>query len=310
MPDPSSAMAGFNAMQGMRAGQRAQGAARDASAATLKAARDAELLNRERYAEAQGYLNPYIGRSNIAAQQLQAEMGLPQWSGSQSNTTSVPGLESFGDPNMGPSEDADTLGPRPDKNDFRLFNRNFKTGERYDEALADWEYEKALGEISSQSVDPYQGQQHEYKARDISQIPGYQAAMDESLRAAEQSAISSGSSAYGGRRLEAAGEVGAGVQQSYYTNYMNMLQNIANPTVATNLAGMGVGQGQAIGQQNIASQGMASNYNLQGTAARNAATADMMGGITNAFGAYMGTPGGSSSGTTPVNANNTGGWSL
>ena len=177
----------------------------EASAATLQASREALALNRERWAEAQGYLDPYIGRAEDAAQQFQAEMGLPQ----------------FGD----------------------------------------------IGE--------------DLAPRDMSQIPGYQAVMDESLMAAEQSAVSSGSTAYGGRRLEAAGEVGANVQQSYYTNYMNMLQNLASPTVATNLSSMGMNQGIQMGQQNIAATNQSGQYMIQGAAARNAQQSDLMSGLVN-----------------------------
>lgn len=172
-----------------------------ASASTLQASREAEALNRERWAEAQGYLDPYIGRSEDASQQFQAEMGLPSDAG---------------------------LTPR-----------------------------------------------------DMSQIPGYQAVMDESLQAAEQSAVSSGSTAYGGRRLEAAGEVGAGVQQSYYNNYMNMLQNLSSPTVATNLSSMGMNQGIQMGSQNIAATNQSNQYMMEGVAARNAQSSDLMAGISN-----------------------------
>ena len=189
------------AVVGAYTANQASDAVESASAATLGTAESAEELNRERWAEAQGYLDPYAGRSETAAQQLQAEMGLAQ----------------YGD----------------------------------------------------------EGQ--ELAPRDMSQVPGYQAVMDESLRGAEQSAVSSGSTAYGGRRLEAAGQVSAGVQQSYYNNYMNMLQNLASPTVATNLAGMGVGQAQSIGQQNIAATNASNAYRLEGTAASNAAMADMVG---------------------------------
>lgn len=184
---------------------------RRASNATLQASREAEALNRERYASAQGYLDPYIGRSNIASQQLQAEMGLAQ----------------YGDSDQ------------------------------------------------------------EFTARDISQIPGYQAVMDESLKAAEQSAVSSGSTAYGGRRLEAAGEVGAGVQQSYYNNYMNMLQNLASPTAATNLSSLGVNQGIAIGGQNLAATNASNNFRLEGAAANNAQQSDLFSGLVNAGTSYM-----------------------
>ena len=189
------------AVSGAYAANRASAAGKRAAGATRGASKSAEELNRERWAEAQGYLAPYAGRADIAAQQFQAEMGLAQ----------------YGDSGQG------------------------------------------------------------YMPRDMSEIPGYQAVMDESLRAAEQSAVSSGSTAYGGRRIEAAGEVGAGVQQSYYNNYMNMLQNLASPTVATNLSSMGMGQGIQMGQQNVAATSAANQYMLQGTAASNAAIADMVG---------------------------------
>ena len=117
-----------------------------------------------------------------------------------------------------------------------------------------------------------------YAPRDVSQIPGYQGVMDESLRAAEQSAISGGGTAYGGRRLKAAGEVGAGVQQSYYNNYMNMLQNMASPTSATNLASMGMNQGIQMGQQNIASTNTANQYMMEGAGARQGGFGDLLGG--------------------------------
>jgi len=190
--------------------KKASSAAKGAARATLETAEQSEALNRERWAEAQGYLDPYIGRAEDAAQQFQAEMGLP-------------------------------------------------SGE-------------------------------EFTPRDISQIPGYQAVMDESLSAAEQSAVSSGSTAYGGRRLEAAGQVGANVQQSYYTNYMNMLQNLSAPTVATNLSSMGMNQGIAMGQQNIAATNIANDFRLQGVAAQNAAMADIIGGAASAYGSYMNRP--------------------
>ena len=129
--------------------------------------------------------------------------------------------------------------------------------------------------------------EQEYSPRSMSQIPGYQAVMDESLRAATLSNQMAGGTAYGGRRLAEAGKVGAGVQQSYYNNYMNMLQNMSSPPAATNLAGMGMGQAQSIGQQNIAATGMANDYRMQGTAASNAAIGDVMGGITNMFAGGM-----------------------
>jgi len=199
---------------GAYSADKASSAAKGAARSTLSTAEDAEALNRERWAAAQGYLDPYIGRSEKAAQQFQAEMGLPQY-----------------------------------------------------------------GDTGAEIVP-----------RDMSQIPGYQAVMDESLSAVEQSVINSGSTAYGGRRLKAAGQVGAGVQQSYYTNYMNMLQNLSSPTVAINLSSMGMNQGIAMGQQNIAATNTANDFRLQGVEAQNAAIADAVGGLTSAYGSYMNRP--------------------
>lgn len=208
------------------ASNRASNTAKSAANSTKQTAADAQTLNIERWVEAQGYLDPFIDRSEEAAQQFQAEMGFT----------------------------------------------------KYDE--------------SGKELTP----------RDMSEIPGYQAVMDESLSAVEQSAINSGSTAYGGRRIEAAGQVGANVQQSYYTNYMNMLQNLSSPTVATNLSSMGLNQGVTIGQQNIDATNAASNYDLQATASQNAALADAVGGITTAFGSYMNQP---TDPTTPANTTNT-----
>lgn len=107
---------------------------------------------------------------------------------------------------------------------------------------------------------------------------GYQNLMDESLRAVEQSAASAGGTAYGGRRLQEAGRVGAGVESSYYSNYMNMLQNMASPRSATNLSSMGMGQAAQIGGQNIAATNTANQYSLMGTQAENQALADAVKG--------------------------------
>lgn len=229
---PAGAVAG--AAIGGSIGEDPGAGAGEASEATLQASREAEALNRERYQQAQGYMEPFAGRSNIAAQQLQAELGLPQYMDQGGVEFFPPGQEQ-----MGPFQDGEP------------------------------------------SASPYATPGQEFTTRDMSDVPGYQAVMDESLRAVEQSAVSSGSTAYGGRRLEAAGEVGAGVQQSYYNNYMNMLQNLATPTVATNLSSMGMNQGVQMGQQNIAATNQSNQYMMAGAAARNAQQADLMGGIFN-----------------------------
>ena len=121
------------------------------------------------------------------------------------------------------------------------------------------------------------------------QTPAYQAAIDQGVATVNQGAATSGS-LYSGRRGEALKEVGQGVQQSYYNNYMNILQNMANPATATNLSNIGIGTAGTIGAQNIASQQAASGYNLMGAQAQGAAIADITGGISSGIGAYMNRP--------------------
>lgn len=237
-----------------------ESAAQESAEDTRETARRAEALNRERYQLAQGYMTPFVGRSDIASRQMMAEMGLPQYQSPQTTQQTTQQAGAGRDFEIGPD------------------------GEIYQLATASPDPQGPAG------FDPYMSNaDQEYAPRELSQIPGYQAVMDESLRAAEQSAVSSGSTAYGGRRLKAAGEVGAGVQQSYYNNYMNMLQNLASPTTATNLSSMGMNQGIAMGQQNIAATGMANQYMMEGAGARQAGFADLMGGISNvASGAFSG----------------------
>lgn len=305
MPDPIVGGAAILGGTSLLSGERAADAAGDAASAQQATAARSEALNRERFALAQGYLDPYVGRANIAAQQLQAELGLPQYGGSSagfsmdadkarlaeiqaqisgiaepsgvsqpSNGNNV-GLARFGDANTRARQ---TLRP----GGAGIILNTAKQDPRYSALRTERD------EIQARMNTPYMYEpQREYKARSMAEIPGFQAVMDESLGAAEQSAINSGSTLYGGRRLKAAGEVGAGVQQSYYNNYMNLLQNMANPTAATNLAGMGVGQGQAIGQQNIAATGMANDYRMQGVAAQNAAMSDVLGGAVQLGTGYM-----------------------
>ena len=113
------------------------------------------------------------------------------------------------------------------------------------------------------------------------QSPGYQSMMKESLGAAEQSAISSGSTLYGGRRLQAAGQVGAGVQQSYYTNYMNLLQRLSTPNTATNLSSLGVNQAATMGNEAQNAMQAAGNYRMQAANIPMQQNADQMGMIAN-----------------------------
>lgn len=303
MPDPVTAViaGGISAGGSIIAGNRAADAAGDAADASAATAARAGALNRERFALAQGYLDPYVGRANIAAQQLQAEMGLPQYGGSsggfsmdadKARMSEIDALMSGMSPtiSVGGGRVSNPEEVRDDERGAqRRRNRGGVAAARASEANPEYdELSREREEIQARIGTPYMYEpQREYKARSMSEIPGFQAVMDESLGAAEQSAMSSGSTLYGGRRLEAAGKVGAGVQQSYYNNYMNLLQNMANPAVATNLAGMGVGQAQSIGQQNIAATGMANDYRMQGVGAQNAAFSDLMGGAVQLGSGYM-----------------------
>ena len=266
-------------------------ASRAAAASSDEAAQRAEALNRERYGQAQGYMAPWIGRSDIASQQLMAELGLPQYSSQQGQQAGP--LEGVQDPNMGPSPNADPS--QANITQFGGFGRG--TGGMINRMMPKLMDKIKSADESGAPSSPYMNPEgayevapeHVYRPRDTSQIPGYQAAMDESLRAAEQSAISSGSTAYGGRRLEAAGEVGAGVQQSYYNNYMNMLQNMASPQSATNMASMGLNQGVSMGQQNLAATNQSNQYRMEGAGARQAGIGDILGAGAGVLGgAYAG----------------------
>jgi len=115
------------------------------------------------------------------------------------------------------------------------------------------------------------------------QTPGYQAVIDESLRAAEQSATSGGQTLYGGRRIQAAGDVGANIQSQYYTNYMNMLSGMANPQTATNVSSLGMGQGATIGGQNIGAAQSAGAARMQGAQATQQAGGDALGSLMALF---------------------------
>jgi len=70
-----------------------------------------------------------------------------------------------------------------------------------------------------------------------------------------------------------------GLEDQFYTNYMNILQNMASPQTATALATAGMNQGVAQGQQNIAAATRAGQFDLAGTQAQNQMIADLATGI-------------------------------
>jgi hypothetical protein len=94
---------------------------------------------------------------------------------------------------------------------------------------------------------------------------------------------------YSGRRAEEAGKASARVQTSFYDNYMTILQNMASPDTATNLAGFGMNQGVSIGRQNILSQDNASRYDISGAQTNQAYLADLAGGAANLYNGYQST---------------------
>lgn len=128
----------------------------------------------------------------------------------------------------------------------------------------------------------------------------------EQIAAVNQGAANTGD-LYSGARGKALAETGAstglakaGAESQFYNNYMNMLQNLSTPASTTNISSLGVGQAATIGSQNIAAQGAASNYAMQGAQASGAATADIMGGLTSAASAYLNQPTAAPPPSTPV----------
>jgi len=175
-------------------------AAQISADATLQAAREAEALNRERYAESLERLSPYMESELQARNQLAIEMGLTP------------------------------------------------------------------GEASTAYMN----------------APGYQMAIDEGTRAVNQGAANTGA-LYSGARGAALRDVGQGVQQSFYSNYMNLLSNMAQPQVTQNISSLGMGQAATIGGQNIGASQAAGNYMQTGAAATQQATGDALGSIIGLF---------------------------
>ena len=189
---------------GAEASSSAQSAAQQAQQGAGYQSALAKQKNQARFEQAQAYLDPYIDRSEQAAQQMQIEMGL------------------------------------------------------------------APGEAGTAYME----------------TPAYQAAISEGIGAINQGAAGAGI-LYSGRRGESLRDLGAGMQQNAYANYMNMLGNIASPRTAENLSALGVNQGLQSSAQQMAAQNQMSSYNLQGAAAQGAATADVFGGLTNLYSGYM-----------------------
>jgi len=119
--------------------------------------------------------------------------------------------------------------------------------------------------------------------------PGYTTMLDETRKGVDQASANSGY-LYSGRRGEAAGEASGRVQQSFYNNYMSLLQNMANPQSATNLASMGLNQGIAMSGQDLNMQQVQSDLYTGLRDDTQARQADIGEGIGNFFtgGAFSG----------------------
>ena len=118
------------------------------------------------------------------------------------------------------------------------------------------------------------------------ETPGYQALLEERQRGAEQAAAGE-RTLYSGRRIQEAADIGGATQSQFYTNYMNLLQNMASPGVATNLASLGMGQAATLGQQQMQAEQAAAGYQMAGAQAKQAFIGDVIGAGANIYGGYM-----------------------
>lgn len=135
--------------------------------------------------------------------------------------------------------------------------------------------------------------------------PAYERILGEGVRAIDQSAASSGQ-LLTGNALESARDYGqqtalgffntylnqraqvkAG-QDQQYANYLNILQNQANPTSSTNIANIGIGQAGTVAQQNSQSVARTNQFLGQATADANRATADIAAARSNLYGTLGG----------------------
>ncbi len=292
---------------GAYTGRKARKSAEKEGRRNRAAAKSAGELLEIGYQEAEGRLSPFIKSETAANLQLMIEMGLtPDFTEDIKDSTAylddlrqqlseiegrpIPEqfgsdaalLEKFG------FEDSETKGRKGLRGSVERARAqsDYVGGQAEAKELRDLiaEEEELLAGYQQQQDQP-QGQ----PGTAYMQTPAYQAAIDQGVAAVDQGAATGGS-LYSGRRGEALKDVGQGVQQSYYSNYMNILQNMANPTSATNLSNIGIDKAGTIGSQNIAAQEVSSKYNILGQEAQGAAMSDIFGGISSGISAYMNRP--------------------
>lgn len=241
-----------------------------ASQDALRTAQQSEAFNRERFEQAERYLNPYLERELQASNQLLFELGLTPYQGTPGQLQQRPELSQ------------DEINQRAEA---VARGGGFVGGPPRADSLARYTDQPEYTPV--RNIQPN-------RTGGYRQAPGYAASLDaldrleeEGYEAVNQGAAGSGT-LYSGRRGEQLREVGAGTQlararteNQFYNNYINTLQNLANPTSTTNLSAAGLDQGATIGQQNIAAQNQATGYQLQGVAAQNAIRADQAGALAN-----------------------------
>ncbi len=157
---------------------------------------------------------------------------------------------------------------------------------------------------------------------DYQNNPAYRKMQDETARNVNQYAANSGS-LYSGRRGEALREASANTQMqfyqdlagreeraynndlsrrgvatgalqgredSYYTNYMNLLGNLAQPTTATNIANLETGHAANSANNTNSTAATVNQGNLMGEQARSAGFADAAGAIAGGISAFANRP--------------------
>lgn len=269
-------------------GSKARKAAEKEGKRNRQAAAEAGDLLEAGYQDAEERLSPFIASESAANRQLMIEMGLtPDRTGDITATTAT--LDDL-------RQQLSDIEGRPDFSQLGGFMSGGTMGAGFNPGAMTASNEARAEELRARIAEEearLSGFQSDEPLGEpgtaYMQTPAYQAAIDQGVAAVDQGAATGGA-LYSGRRGEALKDVGQGVQQSYYTNYMNILQNMASPTTATNLSNMGIQQAGTIGSQNIAAQNVSSGYNMMGQQAQGAAMSDIFGGISSGISAYMNRP--------------------
>lgn len=91
-------------------------------------------------------------------------------------------------------------------------------------------------------------------------------------------------------RMGGAYETGRNREQSYYNNYMQMLQGMSQPTATTNIGAMGTSLGRETSANLIGTARGVSDLQIGGAGAQQAAYADIAGGIMRVAPAFLSAP--------------------